>query len=54
MVADHHIGFATIQIPKGQTPVLIIKCKKRFHHIVSPLRFGISKQRMRGTVGIPQ
>ena len=54
MVTDHHVCFACKEVPHRQTSVLVVKGKKRFHHIIHPLGLRKCKQRMSRTIGIPQ
>ena len=54
MITDHHFGFSSPQRPQRQTSVLFIESQEGLNHIVSTFGFGISKQRMRSAVSVPQ
>ena len=54
MITDHHFGFRSPQRPQRQTSVLFIESQEGLNHIVSTFGFGISKQRMRSAVSVPQ
>ena len=54
MIAYHHIGFASLEVPHRQASVLLIKGDERFYHIVGALGLNICEQRMSGAECIPQ
>ena len=54
MIAYHHIGFASLEVPHRQASVLLIKGDERFYHIIGALRLNICEQRMSGAECIPQ
>ena len=54
VVANHHVCFASVEVPYGQASVLFVEGDEGFHHVVDTFRFGVGEERMGGTVGIPQ
>ena len=54
VVTNHHVCFATPEVPHRQTSVLFEECDERLHHIVYTGRLCICKQRMSRTECIPQ
>ena len=43
VVANHHIGFATPEVPYRQTAVLFVEWYERLHHVAYTFRLGISE-----------
>ena len=54
MIAYHHIGFASLEVPHRKASVLLIKGDERFYHIVGAFWLNICEQRMSGAECIPQ
>ena len=54
MVTNHHVCFASVEVPHGQASVLFVEGDEGFHHVVDTFRFGVGEEGMGGTVGIPQ
>ena len=53
MITDHHVCFTSVEVPHWQTAILFVEGDEGFHHVVYTLGFGISKERVGGTVCIP-
>ena len=54
MIAYHHVCFASVEIPYGQSSVLLGKSQQRFDHVVHPFRLCQCEERVCGPVGVPQ
>ena len=54
MITDHHIGFASPEVPNRQTTILLEECNEGLDHVIHSFRLCISEQRMSRAECIPQ